>query len=125
MPVTQFCWRCQMDVPMLTDSERDIAWEALTCKTVPIRERRAKLLAEYERITGFRETNPNAVMHHVVSQHGPPCQSCGKPLRTPQASFCAACGTKRIILVSQQRRLPKKSSGAFLNKRQCLKGVGR
>ena len=49
------------------------------------------LLREYERITGFRETNPNAIHHHVVSMYGPPCTACGKPLRTPRARFCAAC----------------------------------
>lgn len=49
------------------------------------------MLWEYRRITGFRETNPNAVAHHVVSMYGPPCKACGKPLRTPRAKFCAAC----------------------------------
>jgi uncharacterized OB-fold protein len=49
-------------------------------------------LDEYEKITGYRETNPNAVWHHRISIYGPPCRKCGKPLRTPQASFCAACG---------------------------------
>jgi hypothetical protein len=52
-------------------------------------------LDEYQRLTGFRESNPNAVMHHRLSLFGPPCHSCGKPLRTPQASKCMACGAKR------------------------------
>jgi hypothetical protein len=37
-------------------------------------------LLEYERITGIRETNPNAIYHHVLSLYGPPCVKCGKPL---------------------------------------------
>lgn len=49
------------------------------------------LLCEYERITGIRETNPNAIYHHVLSMYGPPCAHCGKPLRTPKASVCGAC----------------------------------
>ena len=54
-----------------------------------------RLLEEYNRITGFGETNPNAVWHHRISLYGPACSMCGKPLRTPAARFCAACGTVR------------------------------
>jgi len=50
------------------------------------------LVAGYEMFTGTEETNPNAVWHHVASQYGPPCPECGKPLRTPRARLCAACG---------------------------------
>jgi hypothetical protein len=53
-------------------------------------------LATYERITGFKETNPNALFHHRLSIYGPPCHACGKPLRTPQAKYCAMCGADRI-----------------------------
>jgi hypothetical protein len=49
------------------------------------------VLREYERITGFCETNPNAIYHHVLSKYGPPCLKCGKPLRTPKAKICGAC----------------------------------
>lgn len=53
------------------------------------------ILAAYHRLTGFAETNANAVMHHRLAQYGPPCAACGKPLRTNRASFCAACGLPR------------------------------
>jgi len=49
----------------------------------------------YEQITGFHETNPNALFHHRRSVFGPPCNACGKPLRTPEARSCAACGALR------------------------------
>ena len=50
------------------------------------------VLREYERITGFHETNPNEVRHHRLSLYGPPCSNCKKPNRSPKARFCAACG---------------------------------
>lgn len=52
----------------------------------------AGLLDAYHELTGYRETNPNAIWHHRVAIYGDPCQACGKPLRTPRASWCAACG---------------------------------
>lgn len=51
--------------------------------------------AEYLRLTGFAESNHNAIMHHAVELYGPACCSCDKPLRTPAARQCAACGVTR------------------------------
>jgi hypothetical protein len=52
-------------------------------------------LERYHQITSFRETNVKALWHHRISQFGPLCSSCGRPLRTPRASFCAECGAPR------------------------------
>jgi hypothetical protein len=52
-------------------------------------------LTRYFEITGFRETNTNALWHHRLSLFGPRCGVCGKPLRTPRARMCVACGTPR------------------------------
>ena len=53
------------------------------------------LLDYYNELTGFEATVPAAIMHHRIAQYGPICEKCGKPYRTPVASFCAACGNKR------------------------------
>ncbi len=95
MPITMYCWRCDMEVPMLTDREWDVLSMIIRDKEGSFSDRNAKFLAEYEKVTGFHETNPNAIYHHVVSQYGPPCAACNKPLRTQRAAFCAACGAQR------------------------------
>jgi hypothetical protein len=53
------------------------------------------VLDAYERITGCRDVKIDAVMHHRLSLFGPPCNRCAKPLRTPRAAYCAACGSLR------------------------------
>jgi hypothetical protein len=55
----------------------------------------AGALQAYERITGFRETNPNALWHHRVALYGPPCHRCNRPLRTPKARLCGSCMAPR------------------------------
>jgi hypothetical protein len=88
-----WCWRCKAEMPMLDEDEYTQILKAhLLLPGETLEERFAPFLREYERITNFHETNPNAVYHHRLSLYGPPCSTCGKPLRTPQARFCAACG---------------------------------
>ena len=54
-----------------------------------------EILARYKRLTGFEETNVNALFHHRIEIHGPQCHACGKPLRTPVAKRCVECGAVR------------------------------
>jgi len=105
-----YCWRCQIDVPMLDDQEWSRVGALLGNSVRAIkefRERRGVPLAEatkvaswealhlYREITGFAETNAHALWHHQISIYGPPCHACGKPLRTPRAKRCFECGQAR------------------------------
>ena len=108
-----WCWRCQREMPMLDEEEferviqhlRNGKSELMTAspdqgpawKHPVITTALQRLLDEYNSVTGFAETNPNAVWHHRLSLYGPPCSQCGKPLRTPEARFCAACGAPRVL----------------------------
>ena len=49
-------------------------------------------LERYHRLTGYREASIETLWHHRLSKLGPPCRACGRPLRTPAAKLCAACG---------------------------------
>lgn len=64
----------------LADIRKVASWEALHL---------------YREITGFMETNPDALWHHQIAIFGPPCAACGKPLRTPRARRCFECGQHR------------------------------
>lgn len=88
-----YCWRCGIEMPMLDDDEWKRILPLLSDASHP--NARQAALNLYEEMTGLRETNINAIWHHRVTDYGPPCGECGKPLRTQKAKFCAACGSKR------------------------------
>lgn len=52
----------------------------------------ADAFPEYVRLTGDRDSRLIELAHHKLEDFGPPCQKCGKPLRTPRAKHCAECG---------------------------------
>ena len=107
---TMYCWRCRIDVPMLDEAEyKQLAAtysECMRarpdaglggrqlCRDGDLNARFAPVRALYAQLTGGVEMYHNAAMHHRISLYGPPCTSCGKPLRTPKAAFCAACGVQ-------------------------------
>ena len=88
-----------MEIPMLDKDEFAIASELYSkgFKKADRQERFKELLEYYNDLTGFGETEPNAIMHHSLEQIGPDCENCGKPYRTPKAKLCASYGNKRII----------------------------
>lgn len=96
----KYCWRCKMEVPMLDEEEFAIAFNLYSKGIRTLDEDRQQrfkeLLDYYNHLTGFGETEPNAIMHHSLQQIGPDCENCGKPYRTPKAKKCLACGNKRL-----------------------------
>jgi hypothetical protein len=89
-----------MELPMLDEDEYRIAHELYgkgfknPVRNIEVRFK--ELLDYYHKITGLVETNPNGLMHHRIALYGPPCERCGTPYRTPKATFCVACGNKRV-----------------------------
>ncbi|EEF23266.1 conserved hypothetical protein, partial [Ricinus communis] len=78
MPELIYCWRCKMDVPMLTEDEWQLVNPTGLVEQIKrYQEETGYSLAEayrnnmgqqaltaYEALAGFRETNPAALMHH-------------------------------------------------------------
>jgi hypothetical protein len=107
----QYCWRCDADVPLLDETEYAELWEvyeACLRNVQSYRERRNAALREaplaefygpvreaYARITGVVGIDPRHMLTHRIAAFGPPCAHCGRPLRTPKATFCASCGRPR------------------------------
>ena len=114
-----WCWRCRAAVPMLTPAEWDVMcaardaggqWADVLAEersrlgggpfTSPermalVEMRGAWWCAGHECFTEVRETRQDVVLHHRLSLLEPPCSDCGKPLRTPYAKLCMACGKPR------------------------------
>jgi len=102
-----WCWRCKCEMPMLDEDEfaevgrlysgaMSATKEFRERWNIPLgiasREDRFRPLRDaYERMTGMRETNHNAIMHHRLSLYGPPCKRCKRPLRSSTAKLCGSC----------------------------------
>lgn len=126
---TRYCWRCDIDVPMLDEEEFKLCLKAKEegQKVVEeeIRKRNIQnyqwlteseikfkslvhFVNMYRVITGFPETNPNAIWHHTIDTFGPDCPSCKKPLRTKKAGYCVYCGLGKESMDTDNRPLIEK-----------------
>jgi len=111
MAETHYCWRCEIEVGMLNEKEWAHIEPLLVEGVRDIKEYREKTHAElsealsmnqglaalqtYKDMTGFVETNINAIWHHRRANFGNPCTQCGKLLRTPKAKLCPECGCEK------------------------------
>lgn len=121
----RWCWRCKMDVPMLSRKEFQLCLKARQLGRPFIRKEIEKrnitdykwldnglksyesqryFIEMYRVITGSEETNPNAIWHHVIDEYGPDCPNCKKPLRTKRARYCVACGFGKEDFTSQDTK---------------------
>lgn len=73
----------------------DRHFTVLPADASPADHRMAYLTLGYELFTGIRTFPGRIKPHHLTALYGPPCAHCRKPLRTPAARSCAACGTVR------------------------------
>lgn len=92
MAKTLYCWRCKADIPMLDEYEWELVGPAMRDTIQVLKEyrrihnatlREAKDHADYDaleryfQITGFRETNADALWHHRLLLFGRLCKTCG------------------------------------------------
>lgn len=104
----RYCWRCRADVPMLDETEfaaveqvhRDCTANVkayreehrTALEDAPRADLMRPVLDTYRELTGVTADDADHVLKHRLALIGPPCVACGRPLRTPRAAVCAACG---------------------------------
>jgi hypothetical protein len=83
-----WCWRCKKNVPMIDEAEFQALFTAADDRAI---------FQECRALTGMRASiaTRKMLLSHRAAKYGPPCVACGKPLRTPRASFCGECGKER------------------------------
>lgn len=94
----KYCWRRQKEVSVF-DKEEASTLVKLFRQGMNNREKGLKgtnerfsaLRTYYKTLTGVELETPNAIWSHMM-RYGPDCPRCEKPLRTPKARYCAACG---------------------------------
>jgi ribosomal protein L37E len=106
---TIYCWRCGENVPGFEEAEHEellVLWKVAVKRSNIVSAFEVTRIARespefqavrdrYQEITGQEMKTKCANFFHRLSEFGPPCNKCGKPLRTMKARFCAACGHER------------------------------
>jgi len=102
-----YCWKCREEKPLLEEEEWAVMEELLrigleatkryreehgsSLADTPISPTYREAVIEYRKMTGFHEADPDVIWHHRLSDYGPPCKNCGKPLRSSSARRCFEC----------------------------------
>ncbi|HWB18873.1 MAG TPA: hypothetical protein VG711_01115 [Phycisphaerales bacterium] len=108
-----WCWRCKQWVGAMDEQEyqslRSLYHECVFrgSQAAPKNDDDHRMMFEpmvtaYERLTGTMHIDPDEILKHRMEQFGPPCQACGKNLRTPVARTCFECGQPRAA-----KRIPR------------------
>ena len=93
-----------LTVTLLTDDEHTRLWKLV--RRAHVRRNRRLTVRHlagrfwltmahryYRRIGGTISIDPHPSYYWTrASLYGRPCEACGRPYRTPQASYCAECG---------------------------------
>ncbi len=103
-----WCWRCRKVVPMLDEAEFALINDAYRAGAAQVKLARSLkdrplvnedrevlysgVLARYREIAGEAEVEPEEILRHRLAELGPPCENCGKELRTSLARKCLECG---------------------------------
>ena len=106
-----WCWRCKAWVHALDQSEYRCIYALFRDNIVLVKEARsqgqtldearsqyAPMIAAYEKLTGDVGVSAEEILKHRIGDFGPPCEGCGKNLRTPRAAKCFECGMAAILL---------------------------
>ena len=104
-----WCWRCRARVPMLDEPEFESVQDAYRVGAEEVKHARrladrppsksdtariaAGVAARYLELTGVSGPGSEEILRHRLSRLGPPCQECGKELRSPRARKCLECGS--------------------------------
>lgn len=102
------CWRCKTRMPFLDVAEWAQIEPLLKAPVAAIQAYREQTGAslkdalkavrtdvacrKFAEITGYEESNANALWHHRRDMYGDVCANCGELLRTPRARRCFECG---------------------------------
>jgi len=129
MPETIYCWRCRIDIPMLTEVEWATLSPHLTDTVERIKSYRQQhscslqealekglgdALEVYEHLTGFKETNPNALGITGAASMALPARRVGSrsALHKRSSARCAAQNESRAAPVTLKLRARSQRASA-------------